>query len=73
MPFELNGKPHYLAYNSSTGRVTINRIRPGARPDPATKLPMDVIHIENFGGLDDLHALYARWQAALSGIQGNHR
>ncbi|MDQ3775004.1 MAG: S8 family serine peptidase [Pseudomonadota bacterium] len=43
MPFELNGKPHYLAYDSSTGAAWNYRILPSARPDPKTKEPVEVI------------------------------
>jgi hypothetical protein len=31
VPFLLNGKPHHLAYQSSTGKVHIDRIRPGGQ------------------------------------------
>jgi hypothetical protein len=41
-PFELNGKPHYIAYKALSRDVSVDRFRSGLHEDPATHWPVDV-------------------------------
>lgn len=48
VPFEYEGRAHYLAYKEQTGEVSIDRICNGAQADPDTGWPVEVMFTDRW-------------------------